>query len=183
MNERGTILVFNRENEALLEYLNSLYKESPTGEPLEPLVRAIQTVSQGGRKIAIVTLGNFFQENSKVVKLIIDALIKLNMPIKIESGNREIEKEDFDQYMELNDKVIILEIGSSQKEPLLQKYGGMEFKKKVTKEQRKRFPALIHWLETQAICPEITIFELKPPPWKESESEDIAYSVLGEIME
>jgi len=183
MSKLGTMLVFHQDDRLLLEYLNSLYKESPSGEPTEPVVRAIQTVNRAGRRIGVVKLGRYFQKDSKVVRLIIDALVKMNMPIKIESGNREVENEDFARYLELNDKVIIVEARKTDGETEIAKYGGREFKKRFNPQDKARFPALIYWLETQAICPEVIVFDIHSPPWKESETEDIAYSILREIVE
>jgi len=183
MNEQGAMLIFRHDDQSLIEYLNSLYKESPSGEPAEPVVRAIQTINRAGRKIGIIKLGRYFRKDSKVVRLIIDALIKMNMPVKIESGNREVENEDFARYLELNDKVLIIETRKGDGHPTVMRYGGRDFKKKVSKEEQARFPVLIYWLETQAICPEVIVFDIHSPPWKENESEDIAYSILREIVE
>jgi len=183
MDKSGAMLVFRREDQAMMEYLNSLYKESADGEPAEPVVRAIQTVTRSGRKIGLIKLGRYFRKDSKVVRLILDALIKMNMPVKIESGNREVESEDFDRYLDLNDKVIIIETRKTDGDPPIMKYGGREFKKQMSQRGPGQIPELVRWLETKAICPETIVFDLHSPPWKENEIEDIAYAILREIVE
>jgi|GEM_PF-2509957 hypothetical protein len=183
MNETGVMLVFRKDEKVMMDYLNSLYKESAEGEPSEPIVRAIQTVTGSGKKAGLVKMGGSFRKDSKVVQLIIDALIKLNMPVKIESGNREVESSDFERYLDMNDKVIIIETRARDNNSLIIKYGGREYKKKASQDSGGQVPELVRWLETKAICPEIIVFEVHSPPWKANEAEDIAYTILREMVE
>jgi hypothetical protein len=184
MTATGKMLVFKRKHETLIEYLNSLYKESPAGEPTEPVVRSIMTVNRAGRKVAILKLGQYFRRDSKVIKLIIDALVKLNMPIRIESENRELSSDDFLRHLRSNEKVLVINTIKGDQGPPIVKYTSKDFKRdKAEKVNGTTFPDVVHWLETMAICPEVIIFDVRSGPLKNTDHEDIAYTILREVVE
>jgi len=121
-------------------------------------IKDVKTVSRSGKKIAIIGLGNVFKkEDSIISQILVDRMKKMHMPINLVLDNRELFRKEIVQYLEKNDKVIIIngiEIGTDPGE--VKKYSKLDIRI-----NQIGYPEVRPWINAIGLNPEVIVIGIQ----------------------
>jgi len=133
-------------------------------------IKSIEVVNHSGKHVAIVGLGNIFNEDFGIGQNLVDRLKKINLPVDLNMDRRELYGKELVPYIEKNKKIIIIngiEMGSTPGD--IKKFYHNLFTTEQIELKSKPdirinqigYPEVVHWLNAIGMDPEFVVIGIQ----------------------
>jgi len=159
-------------------------------------IKSIEVVNHSGKRVAIIGLGNIFNEDFGIGQNLVDRLKRINMPVDLNMDRRELYGKELVPYIEKNDKIIVIdgiEMGSTPGEIKKSYYNSF------TTEQIEHifepdirinqigYPEVVHWLNATGMDPEFVVIGIQTNrkerfSFSMEQNGDVIDEVLSEVQ-
>jgi len=136
-------------------------KEQKVEEPFKfdlfQFIKSVQMVNHSGKHVAIIGLGDIFNEDNCIGQILVDRLKKKNLPVNLQMGSRELLGKEIMPYLERNDKIIIvngIEMSISPGE--IKKYSKTDIRI-----NQIGYPEVMHWANAIGMDPEVVVIGIQ----------------------
>ena len=130
-------------------------------------------MNRSGKHVAIIGMGNVFNEYNSIGPALLKDLKKNNLPVNLDMSNRELLGNEVLPYIERNDKIIIIngmEIGSAPGTVKRFPYHSLSAEQKGSVEHTAQsdmrinqigYPEIVNWINAIGIYPEVVVMGIQ----------------------
>jgi len=133
-------------------------------------IKSIEVVNHSGKHVAIVGLGNIFNEDFGIGQNLVDRLKKINLPVDLNMDRRELYGKELVPYIEKNEKIIIIngiEMGYTPGD-IKKFYHNLFTTEQIELESKPDirinqigYPEVVHWLNATGMDPEFVVIGIQ----------------------
>jgi len=147
--------------------------EKPLNLDLLRFIKSIEVVNRSGKHIAIIGIGNVFNEYNYISKILVNRLKKINLPVNLYMDNRELLGKEVLSYVERNDKIIIvsgMKMGSTPGETKKISYNSFTTEQQISSEHKSKldirikqigYPEVVHWINAIGMDHEVIVIGIQ----------------------
>lgn len=133
-------------------------------------IKNIEVVNRSGNRIAIIGLGNIFNEDIGIGQNLVDKLKKNNLPVDLDMDRRELYGKEIIPYIEKNDKIILIDgIEMGFNPGKIKKFFYDSFKTEIIDYKPTQnirisqigYPEIMHWINATGIDTEMVVIGIQ----------------------
>jgi len=177
--------------------------EKPHKFGLSRVIKSIGVVNRSGKHIAIIGIGNVFNKDNCIGQNLVDRLKKMNLPVNLDMGSRELLGKEILPYIERNDKIIIIngiEMVSTPGKVKKFSYNSFTNEQHVSIEHKSKqdfrinqigYPEIVNWINAVGMETEVGVIGIQTNKcgygnerfcFSMEQNEEIIDEILSEVL-